>query len=68
MAFQADGDLLCGSNESGEVVLWDAETGALLRRGETPATHLTCVAALPDGPALTADGDGVVRLWTPRSP
>jgi hypothetical protein len=68
VAFTPDGDLAGASFHTGEVVVWDAETGALLGKGESLAVRPYCIAALPSGRLLTADSDGVARLWTPRTP
>jgi eukaryotic-like serine/threonine-protein kinase len=68
VAFLPDGNLACSSYETGEVVLWDTDTGALLRQSNDLAVHPSMIAALPDGRLLTADRDGCVRLWTPRDP
>ena len=62
VVFQADGNLAGSSNVTGEVVLWDTETGTLLRKGETSAISPSSIASLPGGRLLTADSDGVVRL------
>jgi WD40 repeat protein len=68
VVFQADGLLAATSVDSGEVVLWDPYTGRLLRRSETFANSPSSIAALPGGRLLTADADGIVRLWTPVDP
>jgi WD40 repeat protein len=68
VAFSTDGKLASTSHETGEVVLWDIDTGELLRQSKTLAVGPSMIAALPDGRLLTADQDGIVRLWTPDDP
>ena len=52
----------------GHVILWDASTGATLRQAQPPFTpHDELIVLPPDGRQfLTADQDGVVRIWTVR--
>ena len=50
-------------------MLWDVRTGALLRQAKPPFIPHGDLAVLPDGRhLLTADHDGVVRIWTPHEP
>ena len=50
-----------------EVILWDAATGALLRRWNSE-TQLEALAFSPDGNMLAMGGrDGAVMLWDPAT-
>src|SRR5262249_25730196 len=66
LAFSPDGKVLaCGTNK-GVIFLWEAATGAELRRLASPDVLVTQVAFSPEGTLLAAGGEGrggVVRLW-----
>ena len=47
----------------GSLVVWDAETAAVLLREDWPTGPVGLVAFSPDGAALVAGGRGGVRLW-----
>ena len=65
VAILPDGNVLA-AGLLGHVILWDAGTGAILRQAQPPFTpHDDLVVLPPDGRQfLTADQDGVVRIWT----
>jgi WD40 repeat protein len=68
VAILPDGNVLAAGGLVGHMVLWDAQTGAILRRSQPPHTAHADLAVLP-GKALrvlTADQDGIVRIWTAR--
>ena len=49
------------------LALWDLDSGSLIRQGQGTSGHLG-LAVRPDGRlVLTADRDGVVRIWSPAS-
>jgi WD40 repeat protein len=69
VAILPSGNVLAAGNTVGHLVEWDASSGAVVRQAETPllVPH-AALALLPDGRRiLTADYDGVVRIWTPRA-
>jgi eukaryotic-like serine/threonine-protein kinase len=70
VAILSDGSVLAVGVTLGHVVLWDADTGAVLRQAQPPLIPHSDLAVLPpDGRRfLTADLDGVVRIWTLRGP
>ena len=58
------GDLLCTGHHDGSVRVWDAATGALVRRLEGHTGWVRAVAVAPDGAWVVSGGDdGTVRLW-----
>ncbi|MGO9467588.1 MAG: protein kinase domain-containing protein [Isosphaeraceae bacterium] len=68
VAILPDGNVLAAGNSIGHLILWDAKSGAVLRRSKGPFVKHGGLAVLPDGQrVLTADQDGVVRMWTPRA-
>lgn len=63
VTFLADDKRALSGTQNGRLILWDVEGAQELQRFEGEAAHLG-IAALPDGRhALTADKDGIVRLW-----
>jgi serine/threonine protein kinase len=67
VAILPDGNVLAAGRAFGHLLVWDAKTGAVLRQAAGPFVNHNDLAVLPDGQrVLTADQDGVVRLWTPR--
>jgi serine/threonine protein kinase len=67
VAILPGGNVLAAGNAVGHLILWDADTGLVLRQAKGPLVKHGDLAVLPDGERiLTADQDGVVRLWVPR--
>jgi WD40 repeat protein len=63
VCFSPDGKRLATAGRDRTVILWDAQTGTMLRRFEHPANVLS-VAFSPDGQGLVSGGaDRAVRLW-----
>ena len=62
--------MLAAGGAVGHLVVWNASSGAIMRQAEPPFVPHSDLAVLPpDGRrVLTADQDGVVRIWTPREP
>ncbi len=74
VAFDDEGHIVAAGNGTpaprsrpGRLIVWDANTYAVLRRDETPFAHHLGLATLPHGRVLTTDQYGI-RLWTPRPP
>ena len=64
MAFAPRTALLAVGYENGDVVLWDAQTGARVRVLHGHAKRVMSVAFRPDGRELaTAGYDGAIQLW-----
>ncbi len=63
--FLSDGRSVLTCGDKGTLVLWDIESFVEVREGQGPAGHRG-LAARPDGSlVLTADSDGIVRIWSP---
>ena len=57
-------DLAISGDRSGTLILWDLKQARERDRFKTDGTAHQGLAALPDGRhALTADGDGNIRIW-----
>jgi WD40 repeat protein len=65
VALSPDGKTLASGGDG--IRLWDAGTGAALRRlGERDLTYVTCLAFAPDGKTLASGGhDHLIRFWDP---
>jgi WD40 repeat protein len=64
LSFSPDGALLASGHESGTIVLWDARSGALLKRLVGHSGQVQALAFNPAGDLLaSASFDGSVRLW-----
>jgi serine/threonine protein kinase/WD40 repeat protein len=73
VAFDPEGHIVAagyGTNGNpptpGNLLVWDADTHALLRRDEKPFARHLALATLPGGRVLTGD-DYAIRIWTPRA-
>jgi WD40 repeat protein len=67
VAILSDGNVLAAGNAVGHLILWDVNSGAVIRQSKGPFVKHGGLAVLPDGKrVLTADQDGVVRMWIPR--
>ena len=63
VAVSPDGKRLAGGTPSGEVKLWDAETGALIRSFNRHAGQVNRVMFIQDGARLASIGGRTVRVW-----
>jgi WD40 repeat protein len=62
--FRPDGKTGVSSDQDGELILWDLETGKAVRRMEH-GSHVNDIAVSPDGKRLLSGGfeDRKVKLW-----
>jgi len=64
VAFSPDGAVIASGSRDQSVILWDAESGELLRTLEGHTDQVWTVAFSPDGATLaSASDDATVRLW-----
>jgi WD40 repeat protein len=67
VAILPDGNVLAAGYAIGYLILWDANSGRVLRQSKGPFIKHGGLAVLPGGErVLTSDADGIVRMWTPR--
>jgi len=68
LAFNPDGALLAVSGQHGQVVTYDAATGnELARWTASRIAWVNSLAFAPDGTVVTANDDGRVASWDPRT-
>jgi WD40 repeat protein len=64
LAFSPDGRLLASGAQNWDIRLWDAASGAEVRRLQGHIARVSSLAFNPDGKTLaSASWDGTVRLW-----
>jgi WD40 repeat protein len=65
IAYSPDGKLLASGSVNGELRLWDATTGKLVRAFVSPTGGAVtyAIAFSPDGELLASDCAGTIRLW-----
>ena len=67
IAFSPDGAQLATASSDSTARLWDARTGAELRRLEGHTHNINSIAFSPDGALLaTGSWDSTARLWDVR--
>ena len=63
-AFSPDGARAVTGSGDGTTRIWDAETGAVVRRLDWHDDHVNCCAFSPDGTrVVTASNDTTARIW-----
>ncbi|MBW3622720.1 MAG: hypothetical protein KY468_04845 [Armatimonadetes bacterium] len=63
IAFSPDGQMLAGTTAKGEVRVWRANDGTLLRVWEAPETTAGRVSFSPGGQTVIVEGPGGTREW-----
>ena len=63
VAFSPDGSLIASGHQFGELALWDAGSGALIRTLEGHTWAVTSVAFSDSGLLASASQDASIRLW-----
>jgi WD40 repeat protein len=59
-----DGQRILSASVDGALILWDLETGNIVRQFEPTRSYLSTIAFLPDGHrALSGGSDKIIRLW-----
>ena len=68
IAYSPDGKTLASGLSGGQIRLWDARSGALLRTLDGHANEVHSVAFAPDGNTLASGSeDKTIKLWDARS-
>ena len=68
IAYSPDGKTLASGLSGGQIKLWDARSGALLRTLDGHANEVRSVAFAPDGKTLASGSDDkTIKLWDARS-
>ena len=68
IAYSPDGEKLASALEGGQIKLWDARSGELLRTLEGHTSDVRSVAFAPDGNTLASGSeDKTIKLWDARS-
>jgi WD40 repeat protein len=62
--FSADGNMVSGELEQGEVKLWDRRTGEVKRELDGDDEPASAVAIAADGNAMAAINKGTLRVWS----
>ncbi len=67
-AFSPDGHFIVCGLENGNVPLWDAGTGVLVRKDVSQTSHIKAATFSSDGQAvITFDEQGIIHRWDLRS-
>ena len=66
VAFLPDGNRVAFGTQSGNLAVWDLESGDRRHAVRIPACH-AALAILPGGGLATADDDGMIRAWRPSA-
>ena len=62
--YSPDGSFIAGTNETGDVMIWDAKSGKQLLRLEGHSGRVTSLAFSSDGTRLgSSSEDGTARIW-----
>ena len=69
IAYSPDGKTLASGLSGGQIKIWDARSGELLRTLEEHTSHVSSVAFAPDGKTLASNTiwSNTVKLWDARS-
>ncbi|MGB3201717.1 MAG: GUN4 domain-containing protein [Nodosilinea sp.] len=67
LAFSANGQTLWAGFDNGELAIWDADQGTLLKRWSAHRGEVRAMAHSRDGTYVyTGGADGTVKIWSPR--
>jgi len=64
IAFSSDGTLLATDSRKGHIQIWDAVSGARLRKLDGHTQWISCLSFSPDSRTLVSTShDGTIRVW-----
>lgn len=63
LVFCHSGQILCGTDRNGQLIIWDVDFGAALHSTATHAAANSKLISLSNETILSAHSDGTVKLW-----
>jgi WD40 repeat protein len=66
LIFCHDGQILCGINNNGQIIIWDVDSGAALHSTTAHEAANSKLISLSAEAILSAHSDGTVKIWKTR--